>query len=369
MIRSISIEGGWTLESYTNEMQRCYARQPQAVRQILKAMPLTLQPIEQICREQRFRCIILLGIGSSYHALRMACAYARTILEIPVFVQTPEQLGWIDTQSGSGIVAIAASQSGTSINMLKGIRGLKARKVPVVLITQHEDSPMGKEADCVLLLRMQEEKAGPKTMGVLATAITAAFALCKLNRQTGLWMEELMVSCAAFADRLEENLQAAKQYALRHADEFKSHSAWIVTGAAAGEAALKLTETLREPAVAYELEELVHGPCACLSRRTILMCLSTAWDERDRIDTLCGLCEETGSTACDIVVTQGGTIEQGNRLLLSCPRHVLFSSLMLLLPAQAISAWVSPEKGIDLDLRIFPAWTAALGSHLPDDAL
>ena len=358
------------MESYVNEMQRCYDRQSEAIRQILKAMPQTLEAFGRFCRD--CRCVVLMGIGSSYHALHMVGAYAQEILNVPVFVQTPEQLDWISVCPDPDLMVIAASQSGTSVNVLVGIRKLKSKHVPVAAITQNPDSPVGREADCVIPLCIPEEKAGPKTMGVLATAVTAAFALCRLCEQAEERTAEFEVACEAFVGKLEENLSVARRYALRYADALKEHRTIVVTGggnlsAAAGEAALKLTETLREPAVSYEVEEWVHGPCACLSNRTALMCLSTQWNRSERLEALCRLCKEAGSDIYDVIVTQEETVEQKEKLLLSCPRHPLLSALMLLLPAQAIGAWISPQKGIDLDSRVFPAWTDVLCAHLSDD--
>ncbi len=354
---------------YQNEMQRCFDGQPTAVRQVLRSLPDTLADFRARFGGKRPKTVVLLGIGSSYHALHMARAFGQALLGVPVLAQTPEQLDWLHPAMQESLLVIAASQSGTSTNVLARMRELKAFHIPTAAVTQALDSPVAQLADCVLPLDMPEEKAGPKTMGVMDTAIITAFALCALCDQSGQATATLAKQGEAFAQRLESNLPIVKEYVAKRAEALKGHPAWIVVGqkalcAPAGESALKLVETIRTPVALYELEEVVHGPCACFSRQTALLLLGSEWEERARPVALRNLCEASGGTAYSVVAIEGATEADGNQLLLSTPKHPLYAALMLLLPAQAISAWIPPVMGIDLDAHHENQWTAVLAGHL-----
>lgn len=355
------------MSEYGNEMQRCYAMQAEAVGQVLAAMPDALRDFKTRYDRSRFACVVLMGIGSSFHAMHMAQAFAQRTLAIPVWTQTPEQLDWLTHAMRGRVLVIAASQSGTSTNVLARMRELRTMGIDTAAITQEPDSPIAREAGCVLPLNMPEEKAGPKTMGVMATAITAAFAACALCGEEA--ESRLTGDCWAFRGLLAENLVAVRGYVQARTQALAAHRAWLVVGekqlhACAGESFLKLVETVRRPSTHYELEEIVHGPCACFSNDTALLCLSEEWTHGKRMDALCGLCAECGGAVYDVVATTGKTREEGGKLLLSAPRHALLTPLMLLLPAQAISAFVPPVMGIDLDARSESEWHAVLAGHL-----
>ncbi len=354
---------------YANEMQRCYDMQALAVRQVLASLPGILPPFAERFGGKRYARAVLLGIGSSYHALHIARGFIQDTLGIPTFAQTPEQLDWLTSDRRADTLVIAASQSGTSTNMLRKIGELQDAGCDVVALTQFLESPIGKRARHALWLDIPEEKAGPKTMGVLATAMLAAFAACALRDASGRMTDALAKDGAAFADALEGNLSAAKAFAQTRARALGQHAAWIVVGqkeayAPAGEAALKLVETVRVPVTAYELEEIVHGPCACFSKNTALMYMGTDWEERARPEALCGMCADMGGAVYKVVATEGDAREEGDRLYLHTQKHALYAMLTLLLPAQAVSAWVAPEMGVDLDAHAKNRWASVLAGHL-----
>ena len=355
------------MSDFVNEMQRCYVRQAEAVGQALEAMPAALADFRAKFSGRRFDCVVLLGIGSSFHALRMAQSFAQQTLGVPVWTQTPEQLDWLTPAMAGRVLVIAASQSGTSTNVLARMREIRAMGIDAAVITQGLESPLAQETGCVLPLNIPEEKAGPKTMGVMGTAITAAFAACALSG--GNAREQLAADVTAFRGQLAGNLPAVQDYVQARAEALAAHCAWLVVGekrlhACAGESFLKLVETVRRPSTCYELEEIVHGPCACFSEDTALLCLSEERTRGERVQALCNLCEENGGTVYDVIAAAGPTREEDGRLLLAAPDHPMLTALMMLLPAQAISAFIPPLMGIDLDARSTSKWNAMLAGHL-----
>ena len=169
---------------------------------------------------------------------------------------------------------------------------------------------------------------------------------------------------------MEANVPAARDWALSLKDTLAAESAWMVVGqraafAPAGECALKLIETVRRIVTCMELEEAVHGPAASFIAHPALMVLHLPWDDAVRPEALCGLCEARGGHAYRIGLDKNAPSAQGKSITLqyACPRLAI---LELLLPAPAVSAWIAPLMGIDLDKHDSDSFSRILAGHLDE---
>ena len=93
------------------------------------------------------------------------------------------------------------------------------------------------------------------------------------------------------------------------------------------------------------------------------MCLHLPWEDEIRPEALCGACEAKGGHAYRIGLDSGAPHAEGMRIALTYRTRRL-SILQLLLPAQAISAWIPPKMGIDLDRKDGDPFSAILAGHL-----
>ena len=355
------------MKKYENGMQMYYEMQSCALTNTARQGEDMLRGIRSSPRRDRVRRVVLMGIGSSLHSARLAENEFRALSGLPVSCVTPEAalcgLSGFDEKT----LAVAVSQSGTSTNTLLAVREIARTGAGVFAVTQGMDSPIAGEAGTVVPMYIPRETAGPKTMGVMASVCSLLLIASSLSEKQNAW-EKLKADMAEEAAAMEENLPFVRDWVLSLAQPLSRETAWMVTGqraasAPAGECALKLTETVRRTAVSYELEEAVHGPCASFIARPALLCLRLPWEDQKRPEALCGLCEAKGGHAYRIGLTSGAPEKDGMSVSLTYRTRRL-SLLQLLLPAQAISAWIPPRMGIDLDRKEDDPFSTVLAGHL-----
>lgn len=355
------------MKSYENCMQMYYEMQPDALLNTAKQGDETFLQIRAALSAIRPQKAVLLGIGSSYHSACLAESEFRALSCLPVICLTPEQALRRLFEFDEKTLVIAVSQSGTSANTLSVLREIKRSGAAVFAVTQGLASPIAKEAQALIPLCIPDEKAGPKTIGVVASVCSLLLAAAALSEKNDAW-ENLKTDMLAEAGAMAENLDVVRDWVLSLENTLAGETSWMVVGqraafAPAGECALKLTETVRRTVACYELEEAVHGPCASFIARPALMCLHLPWEDAIRPEALCGACEAKGGHAYRIGLGVDAPKADGMRVALTY-RAERLSMLQLLLPAQAISAWIPPKMGIDLDGKDSDPFSAILAGHL-----
>ncbi len=350
-----------------NRMQTYYGMQAEALLNTANQGDETVRMIRGMARSASFERIVLLGIGSSYHSASMAENEFQALARIPVNCMTPEQalrhLGEFNRKT----LVIAVSQSGTSSNTLNLVREIRHMDSTVLAVTQGLASPIAKEAKAVIPLFIPDEQAGPKTMGVMASVSSLLLTSAALSENGDAW-ENLKKDLQAESEAMAANIPIVRDWVLGLSETLADEPSWMVVGqreafAPAGECALKLTETVRRTAAVYELEEAVHGPLLSFAARPALLCLHLPWEDEVRPETLCGACEAKGGHAYRISLDSSLPRTEGTRVTLAC-RVKRLSLLELLLPAQAISAWIPPRMGIDLDRKDRDPFQEILAGHL-----
>ena len=355
------------MAEYGNLMQMYYEMQADALRSTANQGDGAFSRIKAALSSARPEKAVLLGIGSSFHSACLAEGEFRALAGLPVTCLTPEQAARRMAEFCEKTLVIAVSQSGTSTNTLSALKEIKATGAAVLAVTQGLDSPIAKEAQAVVPLYIPDEKAGPKTMGVMATVCSLLLTAAALSEKQDAWAA-LKADLLAEADAMAENLPVARDWALSLSDTLAKEASWMIVGqraayAPAGECALKLTETVRRTVANYELEEAVHGPCASFIAKPALMCLRLPWEDAARPEALCGACEAKGGHAYRIGLDAGAPKAEGTRVTLAY-RVKRLATLELLLPAQAVSAWIPPVMGIDLDKKEADPFSAILAGHL-----
>ncbi len=356
-----------------NLMQSYVPRQPEALQGVLDRRQKNIGAFLTRYGSSAFARIIMIGAGSSFHALNMARPFCQKAMGVPVFACTPAQLGWLTPSMAADTLVLAASQSGTSTNVLKAVRQLRKSGFAIAAITQAPLSPIAQEADVHVLLDIPEEKTGPKTMGVSATVLTAQLMMGELAQSLDAFQKADMASFYADMQSIikvmPENIDAAIGWCERRKRAFLSSSSYLVVAqgdnaSIAGECALKLIETVRVPAIGFELEEIIHGPAWVLHSGVSLVYLGTPWEDGTRPAALCDLCGSRGGESCRVSLCAEKPYESDQALMLNSCANPLLSAYALLLPAQVMSAWLPPAMGIDLDAKSVNPYASILAGHL-----
>ena len=356
-----------------NLMQSYIFRQPEALQAILDHAADNLEPFIEKYHQAPMRRIVLAGAGSSFHALNMARPFCREMMHMPVFACTPAQFDWQDQSISRDTLVVVASQSGTSTNTLAMVRKLREAGFTVAAITQYPSSPVARAADCHVLLDIPEEKTGPKTMGVTGTILTMQILAAELAYRKGLVpdadLSSFYTNIRAMIGNMSGNITATVQWCADLAEVFLKSGFFCAVGqgdhsAIAGESALKLIETVRKPAMSYELEEIIHGPAWVFGLESSLLYLGAPWEEATRPAALCDLCEFKGGKSYRIFLDGDGPRINGSALALKDTGDQNLCAYALLLPAQVMSAYLPPQMNIDLDLKSSNPYASILAGHL-----
>ncbi|HPF87248.1 MAG TPA: SIS domain-containing protein [Candidatus Limiplasma sp.] len=346
-----------------NKMQDYIAIQPQVLAGVLAQTDFR----ELQDKAHAFTRIVLVGAGSSYHAMHMACPFCRQALNpATVIACTPAQLDWLTPAMAAETLVIVASQSGTSTNVLGLIERLQKEGFFVCAVTQDASSPIATGADAHVLLTMPTENAGPKTMGVMATMLTVQLLACVLG---GSGEAKLRKDMARIIAAMPRNIEATVRWCGQAAPELMQTDAYLVVGqdnaaAIAGESVLKLIETVRRPSIGLELEEIIHGPVNVFQKGITLLYLSRPDEAQTRPQALRDMAKAAGAKAWNIALHQGEPANTDDTLTLTFDADPLLCAYALLLPAQIISAYVAPAMGIDLDAHHADPYSAILAGHL-----
>ena len=235
---------------------------------------LASSQIERVARDLRnrsFSFVVVCGRGSSGHA----GVYLRYLIET--------HLGYVVSASAPSIVTsyrkaphvdgalfVVISQSGRSPDLVAATRAAREGGALTLALVNDPASPAAEAAHLVLPIEAGHERAVAATKTVVNSLVACA-------QLVALWAED--DGLAKAVSRLPDRLRRAQAL---------DWSAWtaalagtptpFVTGRGHGfgtirELALKMSETLCLPALAYSAAELRHGPRAALGPTTPVLAL------------------------------------------------------------------------------------------------
>ena len=224
-----------------NMMQDYIHRQPQALSSVLDQADIE----DLTAKADTFSRVVLVGAGSSCHAMRMARPYCQQAMKhATVIACTPAQLDWLAPAMAADTLIVVASQSGTSTNVLTLIRRLRADGFFVCAVTQDSSSPIAAGANAHILLNIPPEHTNPKTMGVMGTVLTVQLLACMLS---GSGEARLRRDMARIITTMPRNIETVRLWCEQEMHELIQTNAYLVVGqddaaAVAGESVLKLIE-------------------------------------------------------------------------------------------------------------------------------
>jgi glutamine---fructose-6-phosphate transaminase (isomerizing) len=224
----------------------------------------------------RNRRLALTGMGASTNAITAA---------LPAY--WPAGLtasGWLGSdleragQAAGADAVIAVSQTGQSAEIFSALQHLPD-ECPRLVVTDVEDSPIGRLADATIPLALLEDSK-VRTLGYTGTV------------QALLLLRDALAPAAApstdwdqLADELERMLPSATELAVDLLPALRGVTAFDVVGSGihagtAAQGALLLREVCRLPAASYETYQYLHGPIEAAAPGRALIAIGGAREAR-----------------------------------------------------------------------------------------
>ena len=333
--------------------------QPEALRRILDAHEqLTKTFVELYCANRPDR-LYLIGSGTSNNAAAASAPYMQRALGVEVIDSPSSRLPEIPAAVKKPMFCVI-SQGGRSTNSIAAIE--RYQDYPVVVITADEESIIGKRyRDKHMLLACGPETVGPKTKGYTTTILT--FCLCALDAALAAGAMERAAHAAALADlsamidAMPGNIE--RTFAWYHLNEnaLVNTNKYVFIGKNVGwktalESALKVLETVKYPAMAYEFEEYLHGPIMMGDEKLCLIGFVPADSDGER---MLGLLDYFRNiTPCSYAVGSDPALAERGSLVLDVPSDACLGPFAHILPGQVISALLPTRMGrADMAMKQF----------------
>jgi glucosamine--fructose-6-phosphate aminotransferase (isomerizing) len=311
-----------------------------ALSEALLARDEALSAIAARIEQARPRLVVLCGRGSSGHV----GVYLRYLFEtrcgVLVSAAAPSVVTtYLRLPDMRDTLFIVVSQSGRSPDIVRATEAARSLGALTLALVNDGSSPAAQAADLVFAIGAGTERAVAATKTVVLTMIAGAQLVATLARDSALadalrrlptrlvragacdwsaWGESLVGAPAAFV--------AARGYGFGTAREI----------------ALKLTETLRLPALGYSTAELRHGPRAAITPATPVLVLRQG--------------DETAATADDLVRdlrAAGGSVFVAGGPHASLPwladDHPVSDPITMLVPAYRAIEAAARRAGLDPD--------------------
>ncbi|MDR3050091.1 MAG: hypothetical protein LBU67_00025, partial [Oscillospiraceae bacterium] len=247
-----------------NKMLTYWQTQPGILRSVFEnRKSLTVPFVEAFERTKPDRLYIV-GSGTSGNAATAAAPYMQKVLGIEVTVITPSVIPPIYAKRP---LMVYLSQGGSSTNTLAAMEQLG--QYPFVTLTGEQNCEIVKRGEHHMLIGCGQELVGPKTVGYTASVLSLyACALEAAAAVGGIPAEAYQTAVAALQQAIgdmRQNIETARAWLDEREAQFANVHKYVLVGngvaaPCAAEGALKLQETIKAPAIAFEMEEYLHGP-------------------------------------------------------------------------------------------------------------
>lgn len=247
------------------------AQIPEAARRLLSRGDKEIAALGRELRSQDFSYVIICGRGSSSHAGVHLRYLVETMLGYGVSNSAPSVITGYDViPKMRNALFIVVSQSGRSPDLVAATKAAREAGALTIAIANDATSPVAEAADRVVPIHAGNELAVAATKSVTNSLLAGALLVAHAAGN-----HELLDALHRMPRRLEQALTL--DWSL-WGDVLSDAKAAFVTGrgfgySSAREIALKLSETVGIPALAYSAAELRHGPRAAVTKDTPVLAL------------------------------------------------------------------------------------------------
>lgn len=284
--------------------------------------------------------VVICGRGSSGHA----GVFLRYLFEVRagllVSTSAPSVVtAYRQTHDMRQIVFIVISQSGRSPDLVAATAQARKSGALTVALVNDTASPAADAAELVLSIEAGPEHAVAATKTVALSMMRGAQLVAQLMQD-----DLLMQAIERLPRRFDEALACDWS---PWGDSLQDAPAAFVTARGYGlgtarEIALKLTETMRLPALGYSAAELRHGPFAAVTSRTPVLALRSDAAASELIDRLV---RELASANRPVFAVGG----QNGTLPWIDDDHAICDPIAMLLPAYVAIEQAARHQGFDPD--------------------
>lgn len=301
----------------------------------------------------RARRVFVTGCGTSFHAARAGAWFLRWFSGGKIDAHAVGALDLAAYPSGlrPDDLVMAVTHSGGTVMTVRALEQSARLGAETVAVTGVPDSAAGRAASQVIQTGYDDERSWAHTASYTAALGTmAALANTVAQEEERLDLADLpaLLSDVLSLDEIAHRMAAGVALV-----EPAVPVILVGGGPNAGtahEAALKLLETCYVPALAFDLEEMLHGPLAAVSERSAVILIAPAGRSTARAADLDRALHRLGVTPVVLCGQENAdSFSEAHRLVLPDVPEVL-SPIAYVLPLQLFSYYLAVGKGHNPDL-------------------
>lgn len=250
--------------------------QPRAIDATLSALAGSDELRDLALRLQRgdFRCVVLTGMGSSFHALHPTNLELIRRGFLSLMVETSELVHHQKQLFDERTLIVSVSQSGQSVEMLRLLE-VNGGRSEIIAVTNTARSPLAENASAAILTQ-----AGQESSVSCKTYTTAVMSLRWLTAVLcGDEVAKVLEEFAAAAAAMKTYLDRWREYTQSFGRQLRGIERLFLVGrgsslAAVGTGALTIKESDHFPAEGMSSAAFRHGPFEMLSPETFVLAFS-----------------------------------------------------------------------------------------------
>ncbi|MDI9540277.1 MAG: SIS domain-containing protein [Bacillota bacterium] len=235
--------------------------------------------------------VYIVASGSSYNSSICAKPFMEDILKVRVNVLSPSNFTTYYKHNKNDFIFII-SQSGYSTNAIEALKRAKELGIKAIGVTSNVESDFKNYSDILIDYKVGIETVGYVTIGVVTLvqflmtfALNTALELNKISKEK---YDEVIASIVESTKLHQEMQKRTHEFIKKHYKSLSSMQKLYVCSSGAGmgiayEAALKIGETVKIPAFAYDAEEYIHGPNLQLTPEYTVFVIDTNDKDSDRL--------------------------------------------------------------------------------------
>jgi glucosamine--fructose-6-phosphate aminotransferase (isomerizing) len=306
----------------------------------------------------RLRRVVLVGMGTSYHAALVGRHYMEAIARLPAEAENASEFRYRDPLVGPETLVVAVTQSGETVDTLAAMEEARRKGCALAAVCNVIGSQASRMADAVVYTRCGLEVGVCSTKTFTASLVVLYLLACYLAQARGVQPPEALSSLLSPLARLPyllgEVTERAGEYE-RLAHTFYRYSNFLYLGRGvqypiALEGALKLKEVSYIHAEGYPAGEMKHGPIALIDQDMPVVAIAV----RDPLyDKMRNNLEQVKAREGRLIVLASEGDEEMARLA-DYPLHVpdappLLLPVLTAVPLQFFAYYIAVRRGCDVD--------------------
>jgi glutamine---fructose-6-phosphate transaminase (isomerizing) len=328
--------------------------QPEAVARSLELVAAHGAGVVRVIAQARR--VFVTGCGTSFHAAKVGAWLLRSFSLGKVdarAVQAYELVTYLPGLRPDDVV-LAITHSGTTTMTVRAVERANRSGCESVVITGFPDSQAAKLAAYTLATGYDDEKSWAHTVSytaALASMAAIANGLAESSERLDLGPLQETVADAL---ELEELVHRTAANAII-AERYRPPGPIVMIGGGpntvtAYEGVLKLLETSYVPAMAFELEQSLHGPLAAVTPETLVILIAPPGSSTRRAVELTRALGELDVIPLALVGSENAeAFDEAHRLVMPDLPEAL-SPIPYVVPLQLFSYFLAVGKGINPDL-------------------